>query len=159
MSVNIDIAVEAEGWNKIAGAEAIARRAAAAALEDAGIRDGEVSIMLCDDARMRDLNHRFRQKDQPTNVLSFPSTEKDAGGGRFLGDVALAYETVTREAAGEGKSPDAHVAHLVVHGILHLLDFDHGNDADAEKMESRETKILAALGFPDPHAAHAEAQT
>ena len=151
MSVTIEISAECEGWHRILGAELIAHRAAMAAFEEAGIRDGEASIMLCDDARIRELNREFRKKDSATNVLSFPSNEMH-NGVRFYGDVALAFETLIQEAREEGKRVDAHLTHLVAHGILHLLGFDHENEQDAEKMESLETKILAKLGFPDPYA-------
>jgi probable rRNA maturation factor len=146
VSVTIDIAVEAESWHRILGAELIAHRAAQAALDDAKIGEGEVSILLTDDARIR----------EPTNVLSFPSEDKAESGARFYGDIALACETLSREAAGEGKRLDAHLSHLVVHGVLHLLGFDHDNERDAEAMEARETKIVTSLGFADPYASVAE---
>lgn len=156
MSVTIDIAVEAESWHRILGAELIAHRAAQAALDDVKVADGEVSILLADDAKVRELNRSYRRKDQPTNVLSFPSEDKTESGARFYGDIALAYETVNREALDEGKRPDAHLSHLVVHGVLHLLGFDHGNERDAEAMEARERKIVTGLGFADPYASVAE---
>lgn len=159
MSVTIDVVVEYDGWSRILGAELIAHRAAAAAFEDAGISEGEVSVMLSSDALVRELNKRFREKDQPTNVLSFPANTLDREGARFFGDVALAHETLVREAADEGKNAEAHLTHLTVHGVLHLLGFDHDNERDAEKMESLETKILARLGFSDPYAVRAEAQS
>lgn len=155
MSITLEISAECEGWHRILGAELIAHRAAVAAFEEAGVQDGEASILLADDARVRELNRDFRKKDQPTNVLSFPSNEMH-NGVRFYGDVALAFETVVREARGEEKRVDAHLTHLVAHGVLHLLGFDHENEEDAEKMERLETKILAKLGFPDPYAARAE---
>ena len=156
MSVTIEISTGCEGWHRILGAEMIAHRAALAAFDAAGISEGEASIMLCDDARIRELNRDFRKKDSATNVLSFPSNEMH-NGVRFYGDVALAFETLVREAREEGKRVDAHLTHLTAHGVLHLLGFDHENEEDAEKMESAETKILAKLGFPDPYAARAEA--
>lgn len=156
MSVTIDIAVEAESWHRILGAELIAHRAAQAALDDVKVADGEVSILLADDAKVRELNRSYRRKDQPTNVLSFPSEDKTESGARFYGDIALAFETVSREALDEGKRPDAHLSHLVVHGVLHLLGFDHDNERDAEAMEARETKIVTGLGFADPYASVAE---
>jgi probable rRNA maturation factor len=157
VSVTIDISVECEGWHRILGAELIVHRAAVAACEEAGIDAGEISILLTDDAQIQALNKNFRGKDQPTNVLSFPSNEIRAGV-RFYGDVALAFETLVREAREEEKRVDAHLSHLAAHGVLHLLGFDHENDADAEAMEARETKILAQLGFPDPYAAPAGAE-
>lgn len=155
MSVEIKISVACEDWHRILGAELIVHRAAAAAFEEAGVQEGEASILLADDERMRELNRNFRGKDRPTNVLSFPSNEEH-NGVRFYGDVALAFETLVREATEEGKRVDAHLSHLAAHGVLHLLGFDHDNDRDAEAMEAKETKILARLGFPDPYAARAE---
>lgn len=155
MSVSIDIALEADGWNRILGAELIVHRAAAAALASAGATEGEVSILLADDAKIRELNRRFRGKDQPTNVLSFPA-ETSANGVRFFGDIALALETLLREAETEGKRADGHLSHLVIHGVLHLLGYDHESERDAEKMESLETRLVKALGFPDPYASRAE---
>jgi probable rRNA maturation factor len=156
VSVVIDIAVESEGWNKILGAELIVHRAASAACEEAGVSVGEVSIVLCDDARIQELNRDFRGKDKPTNVLSFPSNETE-NGVRFYGDIAIAFETLIHEAMEENKRVDAHLSHLAAHGTLHLLGFDHETDSEAENMESRETKILAKLGFPDPYSMQADA--
>lgn len=156
MSVTIDIAVEAESWHRILGAELIVHRAAIAACEEAGVSAGEISIVLCDDARMWELNRQFRGMDKPTNVLSFPSNETGSGV-RFYGDVAIAFETLMREANEEKKRVDAHLSHLAAHGTLHLLGFDHENDLEAEAMESREAKILAKLGFPDPYSMRVEA--
>jgi len=106
---------------------------------------GSVTVVLADDAVLRQLNHTFRGKDNPTNVLSF------AGEGDELGDIVLAYETIKREAKEQKKSFTQHVAHLVVHGCLHLLGHDHENALEAKKMESREKVILARFGFPDPY--------
>jgi probable rRNA maturation factor len=156
MSVTIEISVECEDWHRILGAELIVHRAAVAACEEAGADAGEISILLTDDAQIQELNKNFRGKDQPTNVLSFPSNETRAGV-RFYGDVALAFETLLREAREEEKRVDAHLSHLAAHGVLHLLGFDHENNTDAEAMEAHEVKILAKLGFPDPYAAHAGA--
>jgi probable rRNA maturation factor len=107
----------------------------------------EVAILLTDDAEMRDLNRRYRGKDAPTNVLSFPGM-----GGGNLGDIVLAYETVRSEAETLGVSMDDHLAHLVVHGILHLLGLDHNTDEAATAMERMETEVLARLGIADPYA-------
>jgi probable rRNA maturation factor len=122
--------------------------AAAAAAEG---KAGAVSLLLGDDAAIIALNREFRGKDAPTNVLSFPP----AGPGNepgFLGDIALAAETIAAEAEFQGKSFDNHAAHLVVHGFLHLIGYDHEADADAEAMEARERAILASLGIADPYA-------
>jgi probable rRNA maturation factor len=136
--------------------EAVAERVLAQAARDCGIdllAGAEVSLLLVDDARMRDMNREWREKDKPTNVLSFQSVPPDRlASAPFLGDIVLACETVEREAQDEGKNFDDHAAHLVVHGFLHLLGHDHMNDRDAELMEALETRILAALGIADPYA-------
>jgi len=103
---------------------------------------------------LRELNRDFRGQDKPTNVLSFPSDEKPKPGAPMvlLGDVVLAYETVAREAHAQGKSLAEHAAHMVVHGVLHLLGFDHErNEVDAQRMEALETQVLAKLGIPNPY--------
>jgi probable rRNA maturation factor len=113
--------------------------------------------MLTDDAGIRTLNNNWRGIDKPTNVLSFPALPPTGPEGpddppRMLGDIAIAYETTRREADDEQKPFEHHLSHLAVHGYLHLLGYDHENDADAETMESLETEILAQLGIPDPYA-------
>ena len=144
---------------------ALLERAARAALEGAADSDGrdlggaqEVSFLLADDARLRRLNRDYRGQDKATNVLSFPAEdgfapgEADAGP-RLLGDVVLALETLEREAAAQSKSLPDHVSHLAVHGVLHLLGYDHEDAAEAARMERLETRILAGLGIADPYAA------
>lgn len=129
--------------------------AALAAAADPG--EHELSVLLADDAEIRALNRAWRGKDQPTNVLSFPAGAPTVNGApRLLGDVALAYETVAREAAEQGKSLADHFRHLLVHGVLHLLGHDHEEEEAAERMEGLERKILAGLGIADPYreAAH-----
>lgn len=119
---------------------------AAATAEDVS---GSVSLLLGDDAAIAGLNVQFRGKDGPTNVLSFePGPESEKG---FLGDIALAAETVAREAEAQGKSFEAHAAHLVIHGFLHLLGYNHEEERDAEAMEAREREILITLGVADPY--------
>jgi probable rRNA maturation factor len=110
---------------------------------------GGVTILLADDATVQDLNARFRGKDAPTNVLSFPAPATAAP---HLGDIALAYGVCSREAQAQGKPLAHHLMHLTAHGVLHLLGYDHQSDADAEAMEALERKILAGLGVPDPYA-------
>ena len=151
MSIAVEIAIEAGDWERLPHPADTARRAAAAALASAGMHDGEVGILLTDDAHVRELNRKWRAKDQPTNVLSFPSPFDATQGPRFLGDVVLACETVMREAAAEGKPADHHLAHLVVHGVLHLLGHDHAKDGEAEAMERQERLALASVGVPDPY--------
>jgi len=123
------------------------RRAARAALAGAR-RSGRrtLSIALADDRRVRALNARDRKKDKPTNVLSYPSGERV-----FLGDIVLARQTVWREARQQAKTPADHVVHLVVHGTLHLVGYDHEDDAEAERMEALERRVLARLGIADPY--------
>lgn len=124
------------------------------------LADGEVGILLTDDASVQRLNAAYRAVDQPTDVLSFPALDLEPGadpGERpptpvFLGDIVLAEETVREEAAAGGKPLGAHLCHLVVHGTLHLLGFDHQDEAQARVMERLEAEILADLGFGDPYA-------
>jgi probable rRNA maturation factor len=144
----IDVEIEDPAWlRSLPGAEDLARGAARAAL--AG-RDGEdLVILLTDDESMRELNARFRGKDGATNVLSFPAA---AGAGAHLGDIALASGVCAREAADQGKSLADHLRHLVIHGVLHLLGYDHADDAGAEGMEALERELLAGLGVADPYA-------
>ena len=133
--------------------------AAAAALtrhaQAAGARGAEAGVVLADDRMVRGLNATYRGKDAPTNVLSFPFQTPPGGvpeDARYLGDVVLAAETVGREAEERGIAPTAHLQHLVVHGLLHLLGFDHTTEAEAEQMERIEVEILATLGIADPYA-------
>ena len=149
-----DIVVDADCWAGEPDAEAIVQRAIASAAAKTGVSTsgGEVAIMLTDDAAIRTLNRDWRALDKPTNVLSFPAAEQGGGDGpRMLGDIAIAYETVRREASDEGKTFANHLSHLAIHGFLHLIGHDHENDDEAEAMESLERDILAALGIPDPY--------
>jgi probable rRNA maturation factor len=125
----------------------VVETAAKAAL---GTVEGDVVVLLTDDAAVRDLNGRFRDKDKPTNVLSFPAPESAAP---HLGDIVLAYGVCAAEAEAQGKTLSNHLSHLVVHGVLHLLGRDHEDDAEAEEMEAEEREILAQIGVADPYAA------
>jgi probable rRNA maturation factor len=147
-AIAIDIAVEAAGWSAHAGAEDAVRRAieAATAFES---KAGEIAVLLTDDAAIRVMNATWRGIDKPTNVLSFPAVESDAP---HLGDIAIACETVAREAEAENKAFLDHLAHLSIHGYLHLIGFDHETDREAERMEHLETRILASLSIADPYA-------
>ena len=154
-----EVLVVAECWQNQADAEAVIHRAIATAAEiaDADVGETELAVMLTDDAGIRTLNNNWRGIDKPTNVLSFPALPPTGPGGpddapRMLGDIAIAYETVRKEADEEQKPFDHHLSHLAVHGYLHLIGYDHENDADAEAMESLETEILAQLGIPDPYS-------
>jgi probable rRNA maturation factor len=151
VSVNIEVTKEAVAWKQLDSAETIVRSAVAAVLADAGVHRGEVSVVLCDDARIRELNRIWRGKDESTNVLSFPANKSARNPVLHFGDIVLAYETLVREAEAEGKTIEAHLSHLGVHGMLHLLGEDHENDCDAEVMEERERRILARLGISDPN--------
>lgn len=133
------------------GHEDLLSKALAAAAAEEGVT-GVVSVLLGDDAAIAAMNAQFRGKTGATNVLSFPPAHAGAGGDRFLGDIALAAETIVEEAEFQGKRFEHHAAHLVVHGFLHLLGYDHMQPADAEKMEARERAILAAIGIEDPYA-------
>ncbi|HEY1865102.1 MAG TPA: rRNA maturation RNase YbeY [Roseiarcus sp.] len=155
MKVSLDISVPSSLWRGLPRARAIARETiAAAALESGGAGpEGMVSLCLADDAALRALNSRWRGIDKPTNVLSFPSaTAGGLGDATMLGDIALAYETLAREAENLGVPLADHYRHLVAHGFLHLIGYDHETDAEAERMEALETKILARLGAADPYA-------
>jgi probable rRNA maturation factor len=125
-----------------------------AANQAAGPAQGAVTVMVDDDARIRELNKLWRGFDKPTNVLSFPSPDTQPGPERSLGDIAISYETAAREAEAEDKSFADHMAHLSVHGFLHLLGYDHESDDDAEEMEGLERDILARIGVSDPYVAH-----
>jgi probable rRNA maturation factor len=114
-------------------------------------RDGEISIVFTDDAAIRVLNERWRGQDKATNVLSFAQDGPGLEAG-MLGDIVLAQETVAREAALEGKLLNHHIAHMIVHGFLHLLGYDHQNDIDAKTMEDLERKALKQIGIADPYA-------
>jgi len=142
----IEIEVEDEAWTEaLPEVEAVVARAAKAAL---GQVEGDVVILLTDDAAIQDLNARFRDKDRPTNVLSFPAAESAFP---HLGDVVLAHAYCAAEAVAQSKTLSDHLSHLVVHGILHLLGHDHMEDAEAEEMEGEERLILADLGIADPY--------
>lgn len=153
--VQVDVVRQAGAWGKLRGARKRAERAAKAAVAGAGIplpADASMCIALADDATVAGLNGAWRQKQGPTNVLSFPAAPVP-GTSALLGDVIVALETLLREAADEGKVPVQHLEHLIVHGTLHLLGFDHVTSAEADAMEALETRILADLGVPDPYAA------
>lgn len=151
MNQAIEIVTQSAAWENLAGAEALARRAVEAALREEGVEAGEIAVMLGDDGGIRALNRKFRATDKPTNVLAFPASKPLGKEEARLGDIVLAYETLAREAESDGKSAGDHLMHLVVHGTLHLLGYDHQNEADAEKMEAREREILTSLGIADPY--------
>jgi len=164
--VGIVVSVECSRWDRaLADAESLSRKAASAALA-AARRDGaelppraELSLVLADDALVRALNRRFRKKDRPTNVLAFPAhvrTWRPRPGWRSppqpLGDVIVAFETSLGESTAQHKPLAHHLAHLVVHGTLHLIGYDHEAAEAATHMERLEITVLAGLGIPDPYA-------
>ena len=154
-----EILVVADCWQAEPEAEATIDRAIAAAAEfiTVDVGESELAVMLTDDAGIQTLNRNWRGIDKPTNVLSFPALQPTGPRGpdeapRMLGDIAIAYQTTRKEADDEQKPFEHHLSHLAVHGYLHLIGYDHENDADAETMEGLETEILAQLGIPDPYA-------
>ena len=151
MTITVDIEIEDEAWTAAAeDAEALVWRAAQAVLDAHEDIEGQgIVILLTDDDSVQALNRDFRQKDKPTNVLSFPSPPNPEG---QIGDIALAYGVCAREAAEQGKPLAHHLQHLVAHGVLHLLGYDHESDDEAEAMEALEREILAGLDVPDPYA-------
>jgi probable rRNA maturation factor len=171
MSDHVDIAVHVADarWRRASGAlPRLARRAAFAALEAGASAPqrrvlaksgGELALTFSSDATLKRLNGRYRGKDNPTNVLSFGSPDDwrqtPPARPRPLGDVILARETVLREARAQGKTARDHACHLVIHGVLHLLGYDHERAADAERMESIEIDALSQLGIADPYAPRA----
>lgn len=153
--IEIDLLVEAGSWPDEDDLASIARSAVAAAVAETGAAlppGTELSMVFTDDAHIRVLNAGWRDKDKPTNVLSFPGPPALAGNVPMLGDIVLAHETVAREAALEHKTFEHHLTHLVIHGFLHLLGYDHEAEAEAEDMEAVERRALARLAIPDPYA-------
>jgi len=144
----IEIEIEDEAWSAaLPDVDAVVTRAAAAAL---GTVEGDVVVLLTDDESVRDINARFRDRDRPTNVLSFPAAESAFP---HLGDLTLAFGVCAEEARAQHKTLADHLSHLTVHGVLHLLGRDHEDDAEAEAMEDEERSILASLGVADPYTA------
>lgn len=159
-AVSIDISIEAGQWPSEPGLTTSSERAIAAAERYVVAQCGqgmpefcELSLLFTNDAAMRAVNRQWRGKDSPTNVLSFPAAALRPGQtpGPMLGDIVLSYETVAREAEASSISLSDHLAHLLVHGYLHLLGYDHVDPFDAETMESLEVRILATLGISDPY--------
>lgn len=168
--LELDIVRDAGDWAPFEPVEATIEQAARAAARHPGVLAAlpvdrvSICIALSTDEAVRELNRQWRSKDSPTNVLTFPappivppglpaSADGAASGPPFLGDIVLAAQTVSREARDMRSSPRHHLQHLVVHGLLHLLGFDHEQDAEATAMEALETEILATIGVADPYAA------
>lgn len=153
--LSVEISRAGGEWDA-ASEEIVLRMAQAVFMHDGASSAAELSVLLADDTFVQSLNRKFRGKDKPTNVLSFPNAPTPAGAlydePSSLGDIALAYETVKAEAQTQKKSFDDHLAHLVVHGVLHLLGYDHIEDEDAEKMETRERELLKLFEIADPYS-------
>jgi probable rRNA maturation factor len=150
----IEVEIEDDAWTlALPDAAGVAERAGCAVLDEIeptnGGEEQGVVVLLTSDEAVAELNQRFRGKAGPTNVLSFPAS---ANPENHLGDVALAHGVCAREAAEQGKTLEQHLTHLVVHGVLHLLGYDHETDGEAEAMEALERSILESLGVPDPYA-------
>ncbi len=164
--LELDILIQAEAWRRAMPAvEAHCRRVAIAAFQPVwrDPRLAEACLVLTDDAQVRQLNRDYRGRDEPTNVLSFAALEgghvvtgSELEGPVTLGDVVIAFETTAAEAARDGKTLADHLSHLIVHGILHLLGYDHQNEDEAVPMERLEMRILANLGVADPYAADSD---
>jgi probable rRNA maturation factor len=172
MPLLVETEVAGGDWDPDIGWAALAARAAETALSltphaclATGDFASEISVRFTDDAEVQKLNAAYRGKDKPTNVLSFPMVQADLldalsnadDGEALLGDIVLAAETVAAEAVAKGISVDAHATHLIVHGTLHLLGYDHGTEDEAEHMEAIERDALARLGLPDPYGLDHEA--
>ena len=153
--IDIDVSIEAGDWPAEDALLDLSEKAVAAALAELSLGAGgsELSLLFTDDARIRVLNRDWRGKDKPTNVLSFPASEVAPGDPLppMLGDIVLARETVFAEAALEEKPFEHHLTHLVVHGFLHLLGYDHEDEEEAGTMEALERRVLARLAIPDPY--------
>jgi probable rRNA maturation factor len=156
LPIDVAILIEAGTWPDGDVLSAVAKRALAAATRVLALdieAPPELSLVFTDDEHIQELNAAWRQKDKPTNVLSFPLLAIEPGMPLppMLGDIVLAFETVESEARAEGKPFDHHLAHLIVHGFLHLLGYDHEEEGKAERMEETERRILAELAIPDPY--------
>lgn len=156
--MQIEVIVRSARWRKRPTAKNIVKKAVLAAALAVSTRPAELAIVLSDDSAIQALNRDWRGKNAPTNVLSFPAAPPKKAPGKarpaspYIGDIVIAYQTVAREAVAEHKPFGHHLAHLAIHGFLHLLGHDHENDRDAQKMERLERRILKRLAIPDPYA-------
>ncbi len=157
LAVEVTVAIAAGAWAPPEKLEPLVGAAAGAVIAELDLRSGasEVGVTFTDDESIRALNRQWRGQDKPTNVLSFPAFPDPAPDRipPMLGDIVLAFETLRREAALDEKPFDHHLTHLLVHGLLHLLGYDHETDDDADHMEAAERRVLARLGIADPYAA------
>lgn len=146
--ISFDLIVEDDSWAALGDLEALCRKAFGAAGSVAPVNEGSLALLLAGDAALHQLNLDFRGKDKPTDVLSFPALPMDRP---FLGDIAVAWGVSAADAEVQGKGLDAHLVHLLIHGYLHLLGFDHETDDDAAEMEALEIKALASLDIANPY--------
>jgi probable rRNA maturation factor len=160
--IKLEVIVRSALWKKRRTAQSVIKKAVMGAAKAVSTAPAELAIVLSNDSTVQTLNRDWRGKNAPTNVLSFPAAPglpvprrvggKSRAPSPYIGDIVIAYQTTAREAVAEGKRFDHHLAHLAIHGFLHLLGYDHENDRDAEKMESLERRILGRLAIPDPYA-------
>jgi probable rRNA maturation factor len=156
MNLAVDVIIEDQRWAEVCDPDALAQTAVEAVLssiETGWTGELEISFLFCDDAKIKGLNSTWNKKNSATNVLSFPASPN----GKqcpviLLGDVVIAFDTISNEARSQSKAVSSHAAHMLVHGVLHLFGFDHLNDEDADEMETLETCILNAMGIDDPWA-------
>ena len=149
--MNLDISIDDKDWNTVPNLRKLARNAISATLKENSV---SLSLLFTSDAKILDINQQWRGKATATNVLSFPVSAEmpvPAGEPRPLGDIVLAFGTVCRQAEEQKKPITHHVTHLIVHGVLHLLGYDHEDDSEADVMEAREIAILAGLGMENPY--------
>lgn len=146
--ISFDLIVEDDSWSALGDLDALCRKAFDAAQSVASVDAGNIALLLADDGALHQLNRDFRGKDNPTDVLSFPSLPMDRP---FLGDIAVAWGVSATDAEIQGKKLADHLVHLLIHGYLHLLGFDHETDEEASEMEALEIKALATLGIANPY--------
>lgn len=146
--IRFDLMISSDRWSTVNDLEVLLQNAFDA-VDSFVDTDGEVSLLLTHNADMQRLNEQFRNKDKPTDVLSFPADAMDAP---LLGDIAIGFETSAADAEKMGKTLPDHLSHLVIHGCLHLLGYDHVNEQDAEEMEALERRALASIGIADPYS-------
>jgi probable rRNA maturation factor len=156
MKLTLEISSPSALWRGFPRVRTIARETVGACIDEMEFpprKGASVSLCLSDDARVRQLNARWRGTDKPTNVLAFPAARaRGLGGAAVLGDIAIAYETMAREAEASGVALADHFRHLVAHGFLHLMGYDHQTNDEAGRMEALEMRILARMGVADPYA-------
>lgn len=147
--IELELDIQEPAWNELSDIKSLVLTALQAGESISG-KAGTVSVRLTNNLDMQRLNKQFRGKDTPTDVLSFPADSMDAP---FLGDIAVGYEICAKDADSSGKALADHLSHLIIHGYLHLLGFDHIEDAEAEEMEMLERRALASIGIADPYSA------